>query len=59
MLLSLLIALIIVGAVLYIMNLLPIDARIKSIITVLVIVLVAIWALQVLLGGGGHRLVIP
>ena len=56
-LLSLLIVLIVVGAVLYlIQTVLPIDARIKTIITVLVIVFVCIWALKLLMGSGGLQL---
>ena len=54
LLLSVLIVLIIVGAVLYLVqHVLPIDERIKTVITVLVIVFVCIWALKLLLGGGG------
>jgi len=47
-LISLLIALIIIGAVLYLVTLLPIDARIKTIIQVIAIVFVAIWLLRAL-----------
>lgn len=46
MLIELLIALIIVGALLYIMQLLPIDNTIKQIIYVIVIVLVLVYLLQ-------------
>lgn len=53
MLLSLLIVLIIVGAALYIVSIIPMDARVKQIITVLVIVVVAIYALQLLFGASG------
>lgn len=53
-LLTLLIVLIIIGAVLYlIQTVLPIDDRIKTVIVVLVIVFVCIWALRLLMGGGG------
>jgi hypothetical protein len=45
-LVSLLIVLIIVGAVLYLMRMLPIDNTIKTIITVVVIVAVVIWLLR-------------
>jgi len=48
-LVQLLIALVIIGAVLYIVTLLPIDATIKRIIQVIAIVLVVIWALKELL----------
>lgn len=51
--LSLLIALIIVGAVLYVVNLLPIDQTIKSIAWVLIVVIFAIYALRILFGAGG------
>jgi hypothetical protein len=47
-LVSLLIALIIVGAVLYLVALLPIDAVIKRVIQVVAIVAIAIWLLRVL-----------
>lgn len=51
MLVSLLIALIVIGVVLYIVTLIPMDQRIKNLIVVLVIAFVAIWAIRVLLGG--------
>jgi hypothetical protein len=48
-LIGLIIVLIIVGALLYIVQtVLPIDARIKTIITVIVIVGVCLWLLQAL-----------
>lgn len=43
---SLLIALIILGALLYVLTLLPIDATIKRIIQVIAIVAVVIWLLR-------------
>lgn len=43
---SLLIALIIVGAILYVVTLLPIDSTVKRIIQVIAIVAIAIWLLQ-------------
>jgi hypothetical protein len=46
---ELLIALIIIGAVLYIVQLLPIDATIKRIIQVIAIVLVLIYVVRTLL----------
>ena len=46
-LLSIIIALIIVGAVLYLLPRLPLDATIKSIIQVIVIVVLVIWLLRV------------
>lgn len=51
--LSILIALVIVGAVLYIISLIPIDSRIKQIIYVLVVVVLAIWALKILVPMSG------
>lgn len=45
-LVTLLIALIVIGAVLYIVTLLPIDATIKRIIQVVAIVALVIWLLQ-------------
>lgn len=44
--LDLIIALIILGALLYIVRLLPIDATIKVIINVVAIVLVCVWILR-------------
>ena len=43
---TILIALIIIGAVLYIVSILPIDGTIKTIINVAAIVLIAIWLLR-------------
>ena len=48
---GILIFLILIGAVLYIVQLLPIDATIKKIIYVVVIVFIAIYALQMLSPG--------
>jgi len=45
-LVTVIIALIIVGAVLYVANLLPIDNTFKTIIKVVVVVAVAIWLLR-------------
>lgn len=57
-LIGLLVVLIIVGAVLYILSLVPIDATIKRIIYVLVILFVVLWLLQAfgLIGGLGLKL---
>jgi hypothetical protein len=46
--LQLLIVLIIVGAALYLLQLIPIDATIKRVIQVIVIVFLVIWAIRVL-----------
>lgn len=51
-LLSLLIVLIIIGVVLYLVQLIPMDARIKTAILVIAIAFVVIWLIQGLLGGG-------
>lgn len=53
MLLQLLIILIVVGAVLYLLNMVPIDATIRRIIQVIVIVGVAIYLLKLLLPAAG------
>jgi hypothetical protein len=45
-LVSLLIALIVIGAILYIVTLLPIDGTIKRVIQVIAIVAIVIWLLQ-------------
>lgn len=52
MVLSLLIYLIVLGGVLYIVKLLPIDANVKQIINVIIIIVIVIALLQLLLGGG-------
>lgn len=52
-LVSILIALVIIGAVLYILQLLPIDGTIKRVIQVIAIVVVIVWALRVLLPMAG------
>ncbi len=52
-LVSLLIALIVIGAILYIVGMLPIDATIKRVIQVIAIVLLAIWAIKTLLPMAG------
>lgn len=50
---TILIALLIVGAVLYLVSLVPIDPVIKQIIRVVAILLVVIWILLELTGKGG------
>jgi hypothetical protein len=52
-LIQLVICLIIVGLLLYIVNLLPMDANIKQIIRVVVIVFIIIWLLYTLMGAAG------
>ena len=49
-LIQLVISLIIIGLVLYVVNLLPIDAGIKQIIRVVIIVFIVIWLLYALMG---------
>jgi hypothetical protein len=51
---ELIVALVIVGVLLYIVTLIPMDATIKKIITVVVILLVVLWILQAfgIIGGG-------
>jgi hypothetical protein len=49
-LIQLVITLIIVGLLLYVVNLLPLDANIKQIIRVVVIVFIVIWLLYALMG---------
>jgi hypothetical protein len=51
--LQLFIALIVVGAILYILKLLPIDNTLKQIAWVVIIVVFAIYALRILFGAGG------
>lgn len=47
-LISLLIALVVFGAVLYLINLIPMDATVKQIIWVIAIVALVIWLLRTL-----------
>ncbi|WP_447987601.1 Thivi_2564 family membrane protein [Nitrospira sp. Nam74] len=51
--LSLLIMLVIAGAALYLIRLAPIDATVKQIIYVVVVVVLVIWALKLFLGQPG------
>ena len=48
MLLQLLIVAIVIGAVLYVLQLIPIDGRLKQIVSVVAIVIFAIYALRLL-----------
>lgn len=48
--LTLLIALIVTGALLYILQLLPIDATLKKIAWVIIIVIFAVYAIRILAG---------
>lgn len=50
-LIPLLVALLIIGAVLYIVSIMPIDATVKRIIQVVAIVAVCIWVLEQLTPG--------
>lgn len=51
--LQFIILLVIVGAALYLLQLIPIDATIKRIIQVIVIVILVIWAIKLLLPMAG------
>lgn len=51
MLISLIITLIIIGLLIWLVDMLPIDEKIKMIIRVVAIVAAIIWLLQTLLGG--------
>lgn len=56
---SLIVVLVVVGAILYCINtLVPMDARVKSVINVIILVAVLIWLLQAvgLLSGHAFRL---
>ena len=53
-LIGLVVVLIIVGILLYLINqFIPMDAKIKKILNIVVVVIVVIWLLGVLLGGWG------
>ena len=52
-LLSLLIVLIVFGVALYLVQLIPMDATVKRVIVVLAILIIVVWVLRALLGGGG------
>lgn len=51
-LVGILLTLIVVGLVLYLVNVLPIDARIKTVAYVVVVLFLIIWLLQALVGVG-------
>ena len=51
--LALIIALIVAGGVLYIIGLLPIDATLKQIARVIIILIFAVYAIRILFGAGG------
>ena len=51
-LIQLVIYLVVLGLVLYVISILPIDGTIKRIIHVVVIIAVVLWLLQVVIGGG-------
>lgn len=55
-LISVIVALIVVGLVLYLINMIPMDGTIKQIIRIVVIIAVIVWLLQTfgLLGSIGH-----
>lgn len=50
---QLLIALVIIGALLYLLELIPIDATIKRVIQVIAILFVVIWAIKILIPMAG------
>ena len=52
---SLLVTLIVIGAVLYIVNILPIDATFKRTIQVIAVVLLAVWVIRALLPAAGLK----
>lgn len=52
-LIPMLMTLIVIGVVLYLVSLLPLDATIKQIIQVLTIVFAILWILQLFLAGAG------
>lgn len=54
LLITVVIVLLVVGLVLYLMNLAPIDARIKQAIVAIVIVFVIIWLLMLVTGHGTY-----
>ena len=61
MLISIIVTLVVIGLVLYLIDLIPMDGTIKQIIRVIVIIAVIVWLLQVfgLIGSIGpfHRIV--
>lgn len=50
---QLLIALVIIGAALYLLQLVPIDPTVKKIVQVIAIVFLVIWAIRILLPAAG------
>jgi len=55
-LVGILLALLVIGLILYLINLLPVDAMIKNIAYVVVIIFIIIWLVQLLGGGPAIRL---
>ena len=55
--LELLIVLVLVGAALALIQLVPMDATVKKVIVVIVVTFLIIWALRLLLGGTGGSLI--
>jgi hypothetical protein len=51
-LISIILSLIIVGVILYLITLIPMDAKVKQIIYVIAILAVVLWLVQVLFGIG-------
>lgn len=49
---QIIIVLILLGLLLYVVNLLPIDATIKKVIVAVAVVFVVIWVIEIFLGGG-------
>jgi len=50
LLITLVIALVVIGGILYVVSLLPIDPTIKQIINVVVAIIIVVWVLSLLLG---------
>ncbi len=58
-LVSLLIALVVLGLVLYLIGLIPFDDTIKQVIRVVAIALIIIWVIKVIFGVSGMDISIP
>lgn len=56
LLISLLILALVIGLIFYLIGMLPIDARFKQIVQVILIIIAVIFLLQMLVGPGGNLL---
>lgn len=56
MLITIVVTLIVIGLLLWLVNQLPLDAKISQLLNATVIVVVVLWLLKMVLGAGGIKL---